>query len=608
MTKTKKIVSIMIAALLVAVMFVVPFTASAVQTSLIDTTQTGSLSIYKYEMSDTSAATHQGTGETTDASNVPNSATPLADVTFTVKKVAEVTNGNYYKPNGVTLPTPAAAASMNAIGQTRTATTNASGFATLTGLPLGIYLVSETASPSNVTARVADFVVSIPMTNTAETGWNYNVTVYPKNQTSYDNITLSKKDFATNAGLQGAKFTLEKYYNGSWQTVESNLTTSANGTVSPTSAVANNYKYRFVETTAPAHYIYDDTAKYTEFYLDGNGQICDPDNHSTVINANGVVEVTNSKPSISKYIDNSTNHDNSSLVNETTLTAGDYTYYTVKVKTPNVDMKEMSSLSFTDTVAGCWTGTTPELVSVKTAAGDTVSSGQYEFASNNGAVTFNFTTGTNSTIAKNTEYLISFKAKLVSGAGSTLTNKATLTYSTDTTDNTKSDTMESNQTEIGVGGYQLLKVDKNDTPLSGVEFKLYASLADAQAGTNPVTAFTGASGTTTGTTFTTDSNGYLNINGIFYGNDIDGYKDYWLVETKTLSGYNLLKDPIEIRVNKNSGSYANTNCKVVNSEKTPLPITGGQSIILLYIVGGILISVSGAFLIIRSVKRKRNEG
>ena len=87
MTKTKKITSILFAILLMATIFVVPLSASAVQSSLIDTSKTGSLSVYKYEMNDISAATAKGTGETNDTNNVPSSAKPLKDVTFTLRKL-----------------------------------------------------------------------------------------------------------------------------------------------------------------------------------------------------------------------------------------------------------------------------------------------------------------------------------------------------------------------------------------------------------------------------------------------------------------------------------------------------------------------------------------
>ena len=46
----------------------------------IDTTRKASLTLHKYEMSDTSLATHKATGTTDDAQYVPADAKPLANV------------------------------------------------------------------------------------------------------------------------------------------------------------------------------------------------------------------------------------------------------------------------------------------------------------------------------------------------------------------------------------------------------------------------------------------------------------------------------------------------------------------------------------------------
>lgn len=57
-------------------------------------------------------------------------------------------------------------------------------------LSQGLYLVVETKVPENVTSTTAPFLVSLPMTTIDGDQWNYNVTVYPKNETG--NPTLDK--------------------------------------------------------------------------------------------------------------------------------------------------------------------------------------------------------------------------------------------------------------------------------------------------------------------------------------------------------------------------------------------------------------------------------
>ena len=68
--------------------------------------------------------------------------------------------------------------------------TDATGHASADQMEQGVYLVVETCGPENVTSTCNPFLVSLPMTTMDGTAWNYDVTVYPKNQTG--NPTLDK--------------------------------------------------------------------------------------------------------------------------------------------------------------------------------------------------------------------------------------------------------------------------------------------------------------------------------------------------------------------------------------------------------------------------------
>ena len=68
--------------------------------------------------------------------------------------------------------------------------TDATGHASADQLEQGLYLVVETHVPENVTSTCNPFFVSLPMTTIDGAAWNYDVTVYPKNQTG--NPTLDK--------------------------------------------------------------------------------------------------------------------------------------------------------------------------------------------------------------------------------------------------------------------------------------------------------------------------------------------------------------------------------------------------------------------------------
>ena len=68
--------------------------------------------------------------------------------------------------------------------------TDATGHTSADQMEQGLYLVVETRVPENVTSTCNPFFVSLPMTTMDGTAWNYDVTVYPKNQTG--NPTLDK--------------------------------------------------------------------------------------------------------------------------------------------------------------------------------------------------------------------------------------------------------------------------------------------------------------------------------------------------------------------------------------------------------------------------------
>ena len=68
--------------------------------------------------------------------------------------------------------------------------TDTAGHTSASDMEQGLYLVVETRVPENVTSTCNPFFVSLPMTTIDGAAWNYDVTVYPKNQTG--NPTLDK--------------------------------------------------------------------------------------------------------------------------------------------------------------------------------------------------------------------------------------------------------------------------------------------------------------------------------------------------------------------------------------------------------------------------------
>ena len=287
--------------------------------ALIDEDKKGSLTIHKYELENISKAVTVGTGYTQDDENLPTNARPINGVTFRIKRIAEL-QSTYFTPNGNSLPTPSQAASMatlNTYTKTTATVNNIEGIAKFEDLPLGIYLVQETSAPNHIT-KSSDFVISLPMTSNDNQSWKYNIDVYPKNQSTYANVRIKKADAAnTNTGLSGASFNIWKSSDNSNYTQVSSVATDSNGYAIQTHLPVNNY-YRLGEGTAPSGYIldnYNNQYNQTYFYLDENGRILSRDK-STVIGTQqtitynnetlsaSTITITNSKPTIKKYIDN----------------------------------------------------------------------------------------------------------------------------------------------------------------------------------------------------------------------------------------------------------------------------------------------------------------
>ena len=73
-------------------------------------------------------------------------------------------------------------------------TTDENGAADFAGLPLGLYIVEETAVPTGVIGS-APFLVTLPLTDPVTTDqWNYDVYVYPKNSVTTIDKTIADGD------------------------------------------------------------------------------------------------------------------------------------------------------------------------------------------------------------------------------------------------------------------------------------------------------------------------------------------------------------------------------------------------------------------------------
>ena len=72
--------------------------------------------------------------------------------------------------------------------------TDAAGHTSADQMEQGLYLVVETRVPENVTSTCNPFFVSLPMTTIDGAAWNYDVTVYPKNQTGNPDLEKTVRE------------------------------------------------------------------------------------------------------------------------------------------------------------------------------------------------------------------------------------------------------------------------------------------------------------------------------------------------------------------------------------------------------------------------------
>lgn len=107
--------------------------------------------------------------------------------------------------------------------------TDAYGYTKASDLPLGLYLIVETAVPEMVTSTTAPFFVSVPMTavegglkdangNTstrnADGGnrWVYDVTVYPKNETGIPSLEKTVREASIDTGKNNGTVSITDGY------------------------------------------------------------------------------------------------------------------------------------------------------------------------------------------------------------------------------------------------------------------------------------------------------------------------------------------------------------------------------------------------------------
>ena len=85
--------------------------------------------------------------------------------------------------------------------------TDATGHTSASDMEQGLYLVVETRVPEMVTSTCNPFFVALPMTTIDGAAWNYDITVYPKNQTGNPDLEKTVREAKNSTGKNNGSLT-----------------------------------------------------------------------------------------------------------------------------------------------------------------------------------------------------------------------------------------------------------------------------------------------------------------------------------------------------------------------------------------------------------------
>ena len=653
-------------------------------------TTIGSITIHKYE--------YNGKGNTAtgaDGETAPTDAKPLGGVTFEIYKVqnnawlekyyngdktidiSKLSADKYYTKDSSTGKitvngTPA-------LAPVQTITTNAvTGVATASGLDLGLYLVVETKAPDKVTAPVEPFLVSVPMTRIADNGttnkltdWIFDVHVYPKNSTTYGEVTIEKKGYTGGSDgtlLQGVEFVLEKHTGAGneasdWTVVNAseqdpnntfNLVTDTNGQIKLSGLSQGEYRIHedsYVTGNAAANkgYILDQT--YHTFTVNSDGTISYGTNAGQLAIT---IPVENDRPDMTKEVKKGTD-----WKDDAQYGVGDSVSYKITIEIPK-NIAKLKTFTVTDTPTNLNDKTdTIKVVKVKTATetDDTLlkNGTDYTVVTNaTGGFTLTFNQSATVKDCAGRTVTITYDAVVMNSAvvgGNGNSNKATLEYtnkinSDGQPDETSKNTIEDSAVMYSFGIKIVKTKEDATTPLPGVMFDLYR-----EAKTEETSVITGDAAKKVGLDkdmrwilvkkdLTTDANGIIDTSDSSNTTNFTGglaNDDYYLVETKTAEGYNLLTKPVKVNLNvttridwKTSDTFDGTGklvkhtvekteftnangdaarkeltvTNIINRKGFNLPVTGGFGTLLFSGIGVLLVLAGVSVLF--SLKKKNN--
>lgn len=570
----------------------------------IDESKSGTVTIHKYTKGTDEGTKGTGKVET----SLPTGAVPLKGAGFTLYQVVDKDDmENYYNADPKDLPAvddyvdEAGSIKDGFVKKTiAEKKTDANGTATFPNLDLGFYVVIETTVPDAVTIPMKPFLLSVPMTTTDGSDWLYDIHVYPKNETGYGKISLEKTGVKDDEKISGAVFALQKksdtddkWINITKQSTAqgddtgNNLTLTTDSEGKITIDGLSKGKYRLIETFVGDGYIMDGATAYP-FEVTNEGKI----KYNGTTDANITIKITNERPDLKKEVQKK---NNGPWGRDADYSIEDEIPYKITVNVPN-NITKLKTFTVTDTP----TNLKDNLSSIKiTCDGTPVVVEAYSTeALGADGFTIKFTPAQMEAY-KGKQLVITYNATLKDTAFNTTAgnrNTAKLEYSKNITPNTTDDpdnpnkgkeegknTIE-NSTVVYTFAVKIEKTGEDGTtPLKDVKFDLYQEV-DAET-TGAITGASVPAGLDNAKfwkkidTLTTDASGIATHNGLSNGT-------YYLVETKTNDGYNLLKKPIKVILNVQYTTITKTESawvedtngqKQVKSEITETTFTSADS-------------------------------
>lgn len=558
---------------------------------------------------------------------------------------------------------------------------DASGVVTFNNLDLGLYLVLETKLPDLVVEAAAPAIISVPMQKDSDntvakdnkkpvTEWLYDVHIFPKNSTKYGSVKLIKKGYTGNNDdgvLPNVTYELYKYEGNAenpvytkdspdWKKItnkttpagdntgdELKLITDPNGEISIDGLTKGTYC--FVEQSAKVKqddkeyesaYIVDKEPIY--FTVDAEGNYTSAAKNDTI----NALEAKNHKPDVEKKVGMKDASGNIIYGKKADYSIGDYVPYQVTITIPQ-NIEKLDTFVVTDTpthLEFVKDDDHPFIVKGEGATEPMVENTDYTVVKDDTTKGFTLTFTKPGVTLKDyagKTVTVTYYAKLLDTAVITTAgnpNTISLEYNqeigTDGKPTPGKTTEIKNDAVVYSFGIHIKKVDDEGKALSGVKFDLYKVDPEGEVTGDQIGLDRSIRLTKVASSLTTGDNGEVGKDGLANGT-------YYLVETETQTGYNLLSGPVKVELNitymaawteKNTydseghlihhdvssleekftgGDAENLGYKtqnIINRKGFKLPTTGGFGTLLFSGIG-VLLVVAGVGVLLSLKKKNR---